>query len=65
MLPYFLHMPHGVLWLPDTTSVVSAVEDASARLLLLLEGVSTPFGTLASFLAHLVPILLIRTDGGM
>jgi hypothetical protein len=65
MWPYSPHMPRGVLWLIDTTAVVFVVEDASARLSLLLEGISTLFGTLALFLAHLVPILLTRTGDGM
>jgi hypothetical protein len=63
--PYSPHMPRGVLWLLDTTPAVFAVEDASARLSLLLEGVSTLFRTLALFLVRLVPILLARADGGM
>jgi hypothetical protein len=58
-------MLHGVLWPLDTTFVMSAVEDVFARLLLLLEGILTLFRTSASFLAHLVPILLVRADGGM
>jgi hypothetical protein len=57
-------MPHGALLLTDTTAAVSAVADAFARLLLSLEGVSTPFRTLALFLAHLVPIPLARANGG-
>jgi hypothetical protein len=63
--PYSLHMPHGVLWLTGTTAVVFVVEDAFIRLLLLLEGISILFGTLALFLARLVPILLIHADDGM
>jgi hypothetical protein len=64
MLPCFLHMPRGVLWPLNTMFVVSTVRDVSVRLWLLLEGVSTLFGTLALFLAHLVPTLLIRAGGG-
>jgi hypothetical protein len=59
------HMLRGVLWLIDTTAVVFAVEDAFARLLLLLEGVSTLFRTLALSLVRLVPTLLARVDDGM
>jgi hypothetical protein len=61
---YFPHMPRGVLWLTDTTAVVFVVEGAFIRLSLLLVGISTLFGTLASSLARLVPILLVRIDDG-
>jgi hypothetical protein len=60
MLLCFPHMPHDVLWPLDTMLVMFAVEDAFALLWLLLEGVSTPFGTLELFLACLAPILLIH-----
>jgi hypothetical protein len=56
-------MPRGVLWQIDTMPATSAVEDAFAQLWPSLEGVSTPFGTLALFLARPVPILLIHADG--
>jgi hypothetical protein len=65
MLLCFPHTPHDVLWLIGTTAIVSVVEGAFTRLLLLPKGVSTLFRTLALFLAHLVPILLARVDDGM
>jgi hypothetical protein len=56
-------MPRGVPWLIDTTAVAFVVTGAFAQLSLLLEGVSTPFGTLALFLARLAPTLLAHVDG--
>jgi hypothetical protein len=45
MSPYSPHKLRGVPWLLNTTSVVSVVRGASVRLLLVLEGVLTLFGT--------------------
>jgi hypothetical protein len=64
MWPCFLRMLHDALWPIDTTAVRFVVEGAFIQLSLLLGGTSILFGTLASFLAHLVPIPLVRVDGG-
>jgi hypothetical protein len=62
--PCFLRMLRDALWPIGTTAVRFVVKGAFVRLLLLLGGASILFRTLALFLAHLVPIPLVRVDGG-